>query len=196
MLNSCFSALIRLGDLSRWREQNRAEGKPNWSPAIGYYDLAATLRPESGIPHNQLAVIAAVSKTDSLRIVYHFYRSLTAKQPPPTAHSNLILEFRKILNPARISIQGLEGNDSEAHASELVECFVKLHAKCMSQPVPDDYEEARDKMIEKLTVGLKGRLLPNIFQKMVLVNLAAEYVMIGNPKGRVVHSLLPNTLTR
>ena len=184
VLSSCFSALVRLGDLSRWREQKRAGDKPNWSPAIGYYDLAATLRPESGLPHNQLAVIAAASKTDNLRIVYHFYRSLSAKEPPPTAHSNLVLEFRKILNPTKVSRLASEDKDNEADTSELVDCFVRLQAKCMFEVTPEDYQQSRDDTIEKLAASLRGRLNPSVFQKIVLVNLAAEYVVTKNSKGK------------
>ena len=188
VLNSCFSALIRLGDLSRWREQKRAEDNPNWGPAIGYYDLAATLRPESGIPHNQLAVIAAASKTDNLRVVYHFYRSLSTKEPHPTAHSNLVLEFRKILNPARTPKPVLKDSDMEADTSDsdLVDCFVSLHAKCMAEHFPNDYKDMRHDMINKLVAGVKERLIPSTFQKIVLVNLAAEYVITKNSEGKLL----------
>ena len=49
VLSSCFFTLIRLGDLSRWWEQRKPEGGPQRAQAMGFYDLASTMRPDSAI---------------------------------------------------------------------------------------------------------------------------------------------------
>jgi hypothetical protein len=48
ILQSCHATLIRLGDLSRYRESELVSKDRNWGPAIGYYDLASVINPASG----------------------------------------------------------------------------------------------------------------------------------------------------
>ncbi|KAG9968328.1 hypothetical protein KCU78_g24258, partial [Aureobasidium melanogenum] len=50
---SCHQTLIYLGDLFRYRAAERLDKEPDWGPAIGYYALAASLRPESGLAFHQ-----------------------------------------------------------------------------------------------------------------------------------------------
>ena len=84
ILQSCHATLIRLGDLSRYRETELVAKDRNWGPAIGYYDLAMVIYPASGASHNQLAVIA-LADGNHLRATYHLYRALSAHEPHPSA---------------------------------------------------------------------------------------------------------------
>lgn len=176
VLTSCFLALIHLGDLSRWREEQRLEGEANWGPAIGFYDLASVLRPESGIPHNQLAVIASrFNNPDNLRIVYHFYRSLTAPQPHPNAEENLDREFRKIMAQVNSGKSFLQGTSEESRTvTDLIGWTLTLHAKCKPGHLVVDYEDMAESVVGWLVDSLKNIAMPSIFKKIVLINLAAE----------------------
>jgi hypothetical protein len=97
ILQSCHATLIRLGDLSRYRESELVSKDRNWGPAIGYYDLASVINPASGASQNQLAIIA-LADGNHLRATYHLYRALSAQEPHPTAKGNLEIELRKIMS--------------------------------------------------------------------------------------------------
>ena len=193
VLDLCFYALIRLGDLSRWREQRRADAKTNWAPAIGYYDLASTLRPNSGIPHNQLAVIAAASKDDNLRVIYHFYRALTAPEPHPTAEANLNLEFKKIMaTPAPHLNRDSHRQKPESEAQtlhDLVYWFNQLHAKCVNAPVLSEQEDLEKRVLGYLCVNIKEISMSWLLIQLVLVNLLAEHAATRKVEGKRMHHL-------
>ncbi|KAL5730415.1 hypothetical protein ACHQM5_003237 [Ranunculus cassubicifolius] len=92
----CHRLLVCLGDLARYRE---LYGTPDaqdrrWSVAATYYIKASAIWPNSGNPHNQLAVLA-VYVGDELLALYHCIRSLAVKEPFPDAWDNLILLFDK-----------------------------------------------------------------------------------------------------
>ena len=178
VLASCFDALIHLGDLSRWREQARTEGEANFGPAIGFYDLASTLRPDSGKPHHQLAVIAASSpEPDDLRIVYHFYRSLTAVLPHPKAEENLEQQFQKIMSRSShqrsLSVRRAE---ESATVTDLISWHMQLHAKCRLGPIFEEYAELEHQVIGYLTMNILELPMASMLKKLVMVNLAAEWV--------------------
>ena len=101
ILLSCSLNISRLGDLSRWREEKRASGDPEWAHAIGFYDLAGYLRPQSGLPYHQRAVIARASQESNLKTVYWFLRALVCAEPHPAALGNLDLLYKKILKPSK-----------------------------------------------------------------------------------------------
>ena len=178
MLNSCFNSLLHLGDLSRWREQVRAEGEVNYGPAVGFYDLASTLRPDSGKPHHQLAVVAASSPIpDDLRIVYHFYRSLTAVIPHPKAEANLEQQFQKIMSRAdssrAVTRQQLE---EKATVTDLVSWFIQLHAKCHGGPVFEEYVQLEQNILGYVTMNILELPMGLVLQRLVLVNVSAHWV--------------------
>ncbi|PON61398.1 Telomerase activating protein Est [Trema orientale] len=88
----CHRFLVCLGDLARYREQYE---KPdiqnhNWSMAATHYMEATLIWPDSGNPHNQLAVLATYVGDEFLAL-YHCIRSLAVKEPFPDAQDNLIL---------------------------------------------------------------------------------------------------------
>lgn len=92
----CHRFLICLGDLARYRElyekpdnQNR-----NWSIAAAQYLEALKIWPDSGNPHNQLALLSTYIGDEFLAL-YHCIRSLAVKEPFPDAWNNLILLLEK-----------------------------------------------------------------------------------------------------
>ena len=179
VLTSCFDALIHLGDLSRWREQVRTEGDANFGPAVGFYDLAATLRPESGKPHHQLAVIAALSpKPEDLRIVYHFYRSLCTLDPHPKAEENLEQQFQRIMSRLEGPSRPPPGRRLEEQeiVTDLINWFMKLHAQCRKGPVYDEYAELELRVMGYLQTNVLEIQMASVLKKMTLVNLAAEWI--------------------
>ncbi|XP_023644853.1 protein SMG7L [Capsella rubella] len=91
----CHRFYICLGDLQRYKEQYlKTHEHPNWSTAATYYLEAATSWPDSGNPHNQLAVLATYVGDEFLAL-YHCVRSLAVKEPFQGALNNLLLLFEK-----------------------------------------------------------------------------------------------------
>ncbi|KAG2318902.1 hypothetical protein Bca4012_054873 [Brassica carinata] len=91
----CHRFYICLGDLERYKEQHlKTHEHPNWSTAATYYLEAAKSWPDSGNPHNQLAVLATYVG-DEFMALYHCVRSLAVKEPFPGASNNLLLLFEK-----------------------------------------------------------------------------------------------------
>ena len=128
IIRSCHRCLVILGDLSRYREVGSSADK-NWAPATGYYDLAKKLVPESGSPHNQLAVIS-ISDGSNFSATYHLYRAVSVKEPFPEAGYNLGLGFQKILKAYRSGKLGANlVRKEEQQVSELLSLFTRLHAK-------------------------------------------------------------------
>ncbi|KAG2303782.1 hypothetical protein Bca4012_062755 [Brassica carinata] len=91
----CHRFYICLGDLERYKEQYlKTHGHCDWSTAATYYLEAAKSWPDSGNPHNQLAVLATYVGDEFLAL-YHCVRSLAVKEPFPGASNNLLLLFEK-----------------------------------------------------------------------------------------------------
>jgi len=66
------------------------DNEPNTlDSARRYYIKAHRLIPSLGYPHNQLAVLCNYQE-DDLGALYHYYRSLAATTPFPTARYNSI----------------------------------------------------------------------------------------------------------
>ena len=172
VLCSYHETLLRLGDLSRYRETETATKDRNWGPAVGYYNLAGALKPSSGASHNQLAAMALADRHE-FRAVYHLYRAIAVRIPYATAKANLEREFksiRKTFDKGALSTD-LHKDD----VASLLEQFTRLHAYYygnLHSPVIDKLEK---KMLDSLTAKLRGRMLEGILPKMVLTNIAAEH---------------------
>eukprot|EP00798_Chlamydomonas_sp_ICE-L_P020559 gene20559-27351_t len=78
--------LIYLGDLCRYQSQVMAGARIEWNRAVSFYQLAATVLPNSGNPFNQMAVMAYYSNQE-LRAVYYYFRSLGVTVPFDRASS-------------------------------------------------------------------------------------------------------------
>ena len=182
-LLSCHDTLVRLGDLSRYRETELVTKDRNWGPAIGYYDLAGTIYPASGASHNQLAVIA-LADGNHFRATYHLYRALTAQEPHPTAKGNLEIEFKKI----RVAwgrgelIVGGPAVDGDA-GKALLAWFVRLHARCYRGEEFSEHDELESEVLSQLAVDLKERSLDTTLQRFILITVAAEYFAESKPRG-------------
>ena len=176
LLLSCHQNLIRLGDLSRWRETQLETKDRNWVPAIGYYDLAGRIYPASGASHNQLAVIA-LQDSNHLGAVYHLYFALALEEPHPNAKDNLEVEFKKIeelWSEDELS-KRKKKMDTQGLATDIAALFVRLHAYYYKGNVSLEQEDLERKTLKQLAMNLKERSIDMILSKMVLVNIAAEY---------------------
>ncbi|KAL3465803.1 hypothetical protein BJX64DRAFT_43533 [Aspergillus heterothallicus] len=172
ILVSCHATLIRLGDLSRYRETELVTQDRNWGPAIGYYDLATTIYPTSGASHNQLAVIA-LADANHLRATYHLYRALVAQEPYPAAKGNLEIEFRKVMS-LWAKRELIVPEDAGIPGRALAPWFVYLHAQCYRGVDFPEHDELESEVLNQLAVDLKERSLEGTLQKFCLINIAAE----------------------
>lgn len=177
VLVSCHQTLVRLGDLSRYRETEINTKDRNWGPATGYYDLAGAIYPASGASHNQLAVIA-LADGNHLRATYHLYRALAVDEPHPTAKGNLEIEFKKILaawSKGELIVSKPTPNDGGDAGKALIAWFVRLHARCYRGQDFAEHDELESEVLSQLAVDLKERSLDATLHKFILINVAAEY---------------------
>lgn len=172
ILQSCHATLIRLGDLSRYRETELVGKDRNWGPAIGYYDLASVIYPASGASHNQLAVIA-LTDGSHFRATYHLYRALSAQEPHPSAKGNLEIEFRKVMT-AWAKRELIPREDAGIPGRALAPWFVYLHAQCYKGKDFPEHDELESEVMSQLAVDIRERSLEAMLQKLCLVNIAAE----------------------
>ena len=189
ILHSCHRTLIRLGDLSRYRETELVSKDRNWGPATGYYDLAATVRPSSGASHNQLAVIA-LADGSHLRATYHLYRALAVEEPHPNAKGNIEIEFKKITTAWDKGqlINASSHKDSQGSAKALLGWFMRLHARCYKGIEFAEHDELESEVLSQLAIELKERSLDAILPKFILINIAAEHFASVRLQGLEVYA--------
>lgn len=92
--HTCHRLLICLGDLARYTELFKKPDACEWSTAAMYYLEATRTWPDSGNPHNQLALLATYIG-DPFLALYHCIRSLAVKEPFPDAWRNIMLLFEE-----------------------------------------------------------------------------------------------------
>lgn len=187
VLFSCYHTLVHLGDLSRYRETTAAEKEYNWGPAVGYYSLAMEIYPDSGMAHNQLAVIA-LTDGNHFRATYHLYRSLSVKEPYPLAKDNLEREFKKILIASEKGELISKTRLGTPIGPTLVAHFVRLHSKCYKGEDFPEHDELENEVLSQLAVELKERSLEGLLQKITLVNIAAEHHAVTQLQGKLIHT--------
>lgn len=176
VLDSCHQTLIYLGDLSRYRASEKLDRTPDFAQAIGYYSLACTLIPSSGMGHHQLAVIA-LEQRQHLRAIYHLHRAMVVDDPHPNAANNLKLEFDKT-NAAWDRgelIQKGPPNDPEASKRTLIGWFVRLHSMCFKGETFRGFDELEREVLGQLAAEIKQRPLDGTLMRMIMVNLAAQF---------------------
>lgn len=166
--------MIHLGDLSRYRETELQKKERNWGPAKGYYDLATAIDPASGASYNQLAVIA-LDDGDHLRAVYYLHRALMVEKPFPTAHANLELEFKKVLDRQKKQTL-IPLRDAGSPGIGLQAWFVVFHASCYRGYEFKERGDLENEILSQLAVDLKERPLDGTLTKFVLINVAAEHL--------------------
>jgi len=191
LVQSCYDTLIRLGDLSRYRETELKARERNWGPAKGYYELANALMPSSGTSHNQLAVMA-LADSDHLRAVYYLYRAVSIEKPFPTAQANLDLEFKKILqrHAKHEPISAGQGSDSVVALQDL---FLVLHASYYRGKQLSSISNVEEDILLQLADSLREShrtAFESVLRRMSLINIAAESVAGAMSSGRA-HQVFP-----
>ncbi|KIW70992.1 hypothetical protein, variant 1 [Phialophora macrospora] len=172
LVDSCYSALVQCGDLSRYRESELKTRLRNWGPAVGYYNKAAILKPADGRAYNQLAVIA-LSDQDHLRAVYHLYQAMCVGTPFPQARGNLELEFKKLRVKSKQGKSIAENSDVFKGDPYLYEQFLLFHARCWEGKVPDQ-EEQQTEILRLIANQIREQPEATILRKFSLINIAAE----------------------
>ena len=181
ILESCHATLVRLGDLSRYRETEIQSKQRNWAPAVGYYDLAAAIKPSSGASHNQMAVIA-LADADHMRALYHLYRALSVQDPYPRGRENLDREFKKIFD--RKSKDQLFPRSSQHQPGDVLQAwFLYLHARLDAGVNFLEHEEVENEVLTNLSVELKERSLDGLLNKFTLSNVAAQHLASNEAAG-------------
>lgn len=174
VLESCHATLVRLGDLSRYRETELQTKVRDWAPAVGYYNLATAIKPSSGFSHNQLAVIA-LADGDHMRALYHLYRASCVQVPYPRARENLETEYKKILD--RKNKNKLLPPPVEQQPGVVLQAwFVYLHARLHEGVNFPEHEELENEVLTNLSVELKERPLDGLLNKFALSNIAAQHL--------------------
>ena len=199
VLQSCHHSLICLGDLMRYRASEKLDKKPDFGPAIGYYGLACSLRPMSGMGHHQMAVIALdPEQRRHFRAIYHLYRSLVVEEPHPNAANNLSLEFEKI-NAAWERgelVPKSQPNDPDAAKRTLEGWFIHLHSMCFKGQPFRGYEELEREVLGQLSAQTKRAALDNGLMRMLMVNMAAQHNASENFQSSFTYyNLCSNQLT-
>jgi hypothetical protein len=184
----CYLAIIRLGDLSRYRESGYANGlsgskEPDWRHATGYYDLAITLCPQFGLAWHQQAVIAQADATH-LRATYFLYRALSTARPDFAVKprygfdQNLELTFKKIIKSWERGdpINTRDSPESKGARSSLKAWFVRLAAKYYQGEAFARRDELENEVMSQLATEIKQRSFESDLQRIVLIAMAAEHV--------------------
>ena len=177
ILHSCHFALLRLGDLYRYRNDLNVKDR-SWEKANAHYALANDLRPEAGTAFNQMAVIS-LADGNHLDAVYHLYRALAVDEPHSLAESNLEIEFKKINGLWTGSGHKKTANgamtEPKTPTANMVLWFVRLHAMLYKGEDFSNHDELENEVLSQMTVLLKEQSLEDVLDKIVLINIAAEY---------------------
>ncbi|KAK1986807.1 telomerase activating protein Est1 [Colletotrichum cereale] len=169
ILKYVHSALIHLGDLSRYRMQARHK-VPSYEAALTYYSLAHDIIPTSGFAHHQMGIIFLDEKKH-LDIIYHFYRALAIEEPHPMASQNLEAELKSLQGPVTPARRTGPPDTQEA----FVAWFVRLHSHFNKGEVFSSYQELEKEVINHLEIAIKAPNTRAMLLKMVLLNMSAFY---------------------
>lgn len=170
--SSCHAVLLRLGDLSRYRNMIRTKNS-SWKPALGHYALANDLKPEDGTAHNQMAVVALADQ-NHLAAVYHLYRAATAIEPHILARGNLELEFKKI-----IGVHEKQRAKANMDSLETLEWwFVLLQSKFYDGAIFSLHHELENEVVSRLAKLLQKHSFGETLEKIVLISIAAQFTAI------------------
>lgn len=181
----CYRTLCHLGDLSRYRVESELDSKPSYAHALGYYELAVTFRPSSGLAHHQQGIVALKLK-DHLNGIYSLYRSITITNPYVLAQGNLATEVDRT-NTAwdknELIPKGLP-NDPNASKHHLVGWFIRMHSTCFKGGHLSSHAELEREVFSQLANVIKQRDLDRTLMRMVLIGIAAQYCAGERYKGK------------
>ena len=186
VLLSYFHTLIRLGDLSRWRETHIAIANRKWGPATAYYGLAHNLCPSCGTPYHQLAVIA-LETGSHLQVIYHLYRALVVDDPHPSAQMSLERTFRKVLEASSKdnSLINYDPKIPHGNGKTLFENYVRLHAKCYMGLDLSEEDELEHDVLDRLKSYIREQPNEERLSHFVLINVAAGHLAETRLKGNL-----------
>ena len=159
--------MIQLGDLSRYRESEVPGNKANWLPAIGYYDLARFVLPESGIPYNQIATIA-LADGDLFHALYWIYRALSVNEPHSQAHENLKRAF------VRVDAAFSDGKLQESN-SQLVFVFLCLLSNSQTGRPEARFGTLEAELETLLTMNLEESQPSSLLREILLTSFSATH---------------------
>lgn len=187
---SCQSTMLHLGDLSRYRNELRVnKPKYNWDAAMGFYGLARDLDPDDGYTHNQMAVVALADQ-NHLDALYHLYRAIAIKKPHSLARGNLEIEFKKITSIWDKKEKPLVPHAKTDSEAALILWFVRLHAKFYEGVEFATHDELENEVLSRLALLLKEQTFDVTLGRIVIINIAAEYVAGERVKGILLFSSL------
>lgn len=185
-LESCHQTLIYLGDLSRYRASEGLHRAPDFRPAIGYYMLACTLRPSSGLGYHQQAVIA-LEERQHLRGIYHLYRAIVVDEPHPNAALNLKKEFDRVniaWDRGELIPKG-GGNDPDASKNALSGWYVRLHSICLKGETSTGYDELEREVFGQLAAQIRQRDdMGGFVMRLAMTNISAQYIATEKFQGQ------------
>lgn len=175
VLSSCHNTLIQLGDLSRYREAEipSRDGLPDWSHAIGYYDLAGVLIPTSGVSIHQMAVIALQDK-NQFATVYHLYRCMVTREPHPQALGNLKRAFHKLSNSKEAG--NLFDSGARGHKRHVLRTWYLLVVLDAFHGKDIQGRELEREFLHHLQSFVSTGAPDGTLRKIVLTNLAATMI--------------------
>ena len=174
-LESCYQALVQLGDLSRYRATEISDRYPDWSHATGYYDLAQSVLPSSGLAHNQLAVVA-LAENNLFRAMYFLFRSLATQEPPQQTEWNLKKAFTIVSQFHGKGKLIRDGATRESGPSSALKGWhLLLVWKCYKGEPFGEHDELETEVISHLVAELNSQGQSKTLRRLVLVNIAAGY---------------------
>ncbi|KAG6231732.1 hypothetical protein E4U26_006543 [Claviceps purpurea] len=168
---SCYSTLLRMGDLSRYRTQARHKNS-GFETALTYYGLAHQLDPESGHAYHQMGIVH-LDQGNHLDVVYYFYRSWAVESSHPLANANLEAEFKSL----SLSKDRLNASDTQDAFSMW---FVKLHALFYKGENFPQQAELEGEIMHRLEMACHSEQSTVTLLKMALINIAAHHVASTN----------------
>jgi hypothetical protein len=144
--------------------------------AIGYYNLAATLLPQFGTVHNQLAALTVIDG-DHLRAVYHLCLAATVEEPHENAIKNINYQFKKIINAWNSPTNVISHQESNP-LRPLQTWFIRVHARCSAGVWFSEYDAIEREVLQQLHSALIRRtdLLAGTLEKFVIINAATEWL--------------------
>lgn len=182
---SCHRCYIFLGDLARYHRDlwTHCE-ESDWTCASIYYEKAISLVPDSGNPHNQLAVLATYVE-DDLDAVYHYFRSLAVEHPFLTARENLAVLFEK--NRAKLQAileekgnYGCEGMTKESERlARFKTLFARLHGMLFTRTNLETFESVQSTTLGQYTFLLRHRSIDwQLFLKLMVINIFSLHSIV------------------
>lgn len=146
----CFANVVHMGDLNRYAELHSLEKcHKQYCRAIEHYDVARSVLPFSGLPYNQLAVVA-IQQDLWLDAAYYFVRASAALESFATARDNLLLHYRKVLS------------DRTGQRGTVPDTFVRLCATMMLRPTGEKRAKQSHAFFRDLSQAIFNRQIETV----------------------------------